>query len=189
MIATPASLALLALLGMFYLHVLWRLIADRDACATACFAAAYLILASTLKLSQPPFLLAPILLPFIYCYAWLGVAAVLWSACFMRAGRRELGFPGRSPKLAALFASQLALHIGVLGLSPWLDWRPLAIYVMAPPLVVVVSYPAYRLLLYVARRRGDSAFPWTIWGGLCLLMPLALLLLERWLAPLILPLT
>ncbi|WP_047236788.1 hypothetical protein [Chromobacterium subtsugae] len=189
MTATPVGVSLLLVVLLFFLHASWRLIASRSGSAIACFLAAYVMLAALLNCHPEPISLTPLLLPFIYAYAWLGIAAALWAAVMMRVTRKALLFPGQDKRLAALFSSQLALHVGVFGLSPWLDWRPLAAYAMAPPLLAFVSYFAYRAQLLAMRRREDCGAPWVSWGAMCLLLPLILMWLAQWLTPAILDLT
>ncbi|UTH73234.1 hypothetical protein [Chromobacterium sp. IIBBL 290-4] len=189
MTATPVGWLLLAIVALFFLHACWRLISSRNGSAIACSLAAYLALAVLLDCHEEPVSVAPLLLPFVYGYAWLGIAAVMWAAANMKVERRALSFPGQDPRLAALFASQLALHIGVLAFSPWLAWRPLAAYIMAPPLLAAASYAAYRVMLMVMRRRETCGAPWPAWATLCVTLPLALVWLEHWLAPWLLDFT
>ena len=183
MMLTAAGWGLLAVLLSFFLLILWRLIAARSGVAIACFVAAYFILAGLFRLADPQTLLRPIWLPFVYIYSWLAIATVLWAAATMRVTRRALSFPGQPPLLSALFSSQLALHLGVVALSPWLGWRPLAAYAMLPPVVVVVSYGCYRLFAYVVGKLGSATVPWPILGGAVLLAPFALMALGKWLVP------
>ncbi|QEL55314.1 hypothetical protein [Chromobacterium paludis] len=189
MTATPCGLALLCIIVLFLLHALWRLGASRDGAALACFAAAYLILATLLHQHAEPVLIAPLMLPFVYVYAWLSLAAAMWIAARARPSRNTLSFPGCEPKLAALFASQLALLIGVLAVSPWLGQAPLAVYLMAPPLTMAVSYLCYRLQLLEMRRGDVCGTRWLYWGALCLLGPLLLACLKVWAVPMLLDLT
>ncbi|AXE31941.1 hypothetical protein DK842_19800 [Chromobacterium phragmitis] len=189
MTATPVGILLLSVLVLFSLHMVWRLARGRDGTAVACFLAAYLLLAVLLDHHPEPVSIEPLILPLFYPYAWLGIAAAMWAAVHMRVCRRALRFPGRDVRLAALFASQLALHLGVLALSPWLEWRPMAAYVLVSPLVAVISYIAYRLQLMEMRRRADCETRWVFWGGLCLLLPLALAWLAVRAMPLLLYLT
>ncbi|OHX10678.1 hypothetical protein [Chromobacterium sphagni] len=189
MTATPVGVLLLLIVLLFFLHASWRLIASKSGSAIGCFLAAYIVLAALLNCHPEPVSLTPLLLPFIYAYAWLGIAAAMWAAVTMRVTRKALLFPGQDPRLAALFSSQLALHIGVLALSPWLDWRPLAVYIMAPPLIASVSYFAYRAQLLAMRRREVCGTSWAAWGMMCLLLPLLLVWLAQWLTPAILGLT
>ncbi|AAQ60201.1 hypothetical protein [Chromobacterium violaceum] len=189
MTATPVGILLLLVLILFSLHIVWRLVRSRDGTAVACFLAAYLILAALLDHHPEPVSIEPLALPLFYPYAWLGIAAAMWAAVHMRVGRRAWRFPGRDVRLAALCASQLALHIGVLALSPWLEWRPLAAYVLVSPLVAVVSYIAYRLQLMEMRRRAECETSWAFWGGLCLILPVALAWLAVRAMPLLLYLT
>ncbi|POZ64070.1 hypothetical protein [Chromobacterium alticapitis] len=186
MTATPCGLLLLSIVVLYFLHALWRLGASRNGSALACFAAAYLALAALLHARVDPAPASPLLLPFVYAYAWLGMAALMWAAAHMRVGRRTLSFPGQDTRLAALFASQLALHIGVLGLSPWLSQLPRAVYLLAPPLTMLVSYLAYRLLLLDMRGRAVCGASWPAWGALCLGAPLLMAGLKIWAVPLLL---
>ncbi|MGC0154614.1 hypothetical protein ACPRNU_19330 [Chromobacterium vaccinii] len=189
MTATPGGFLLLLIVVLFFLHLCWRLTRSRDGSAIACFAAAYMVLALLLDRHPEPVSIAPLLLPFLYPYAWLGLAASMWVPANMRVERRALVFPGRDPRLTALFCSQLALHVGVIGLSPWLEWRPLAVYVLAPPLTAAIGYAAYRMQLLAIRRAQDCRAPWASWAALCLLLPLLLAGVESWLMPLLLNFT
>lgn len=189
MTATPTGWFLLVLVALFYLHILWRLIASRDGIAQLCFAASFFILALIFRADPFLTMLSPVLLPFCYAYAWLGIAAVLWSASSLRVSRLGLAFPERQPQLAALMASQLSLHLGIVAFSRLLDWRPLLSYLMAPPLIMVVSYACYRALLYVMRRQPEARLPWTVFGGMTVISPLLVMWLSDWLAPIVLGLT
>ncbi|KMN33110.1 MULTISPECIES: hypothetical protein [Chromobacterium] len=189
MTATPTGWFLLALIALFYLHILWRLIASRDGIAQACFAASFFILALAFRKDVFLTALSPVLLPFCYAYAWLGIAAVLWSASSLRVSRLGLAFPERQPQLAALMASQLSLHLGIVAFSRVLDWRPLLSYLMAPPLIVVVSYLGYRTLLYVMRHQPEARLPWPVFAGMTLISPLLVMWLADWLAPIVLGMT
>ncbi|POA97010.1 hypothetical protein C2134_18835 [Chromobacterium sinusclupearum] len=189
MTATAGGLLLLCIVILFFLHLLWRLGTSRSGSALACFAAAYLILVALLRQQVDTALVSPLLLPFVYAYAWLGVTAVMWAAAHMRVDGRVLSFPGQDRRLAALLCSQLALHIGVLGLSPWLSQQPRAIYLLAPPLTIIVSYLAYRLQLLAMRRQPVCGTSWISWGALCLMIPLLMTWLKDWAVPLLLHMT
>jgi hypothetical protein len=186
MTATIGGWALILLLTAYLLHILWRHIAARSPVAMASLIAAYFLLAAFFRLSEPYTPLRPVWLPFVYSYAWLAVSAAIWlpaSACL---SRRGLTFPAETPRISALLVSQLTLGLGCLLTSPILDWRPLAAYVMLPPMMVVISYLLYRLFLFLLRRNKEGVLRWNILLACMLLSPLSCSWLGGWLAPLLL---
>ena len=186
MTATPTGWLLMALVASYLLHVYWRLIAGRSGVAVASFVAGYFVLSFMFRHSDPIQPLRPIWLPFVFGYVWVSIAAAFWVLGVGRISRQGLHFTGEEPRLAALFSSQLTLTAGTALLSPWLEWRPLAAYVMLPPLVVVLSYIFYRFYADFFRRRQAVSLPWVVLLGCLLLMPLVLMGLGHWLAPILL---
>lgn len=183
MTATLGGWVLILLLVAYCLHIFWRQIAARSLVASAAFVAGYFMLAMLFRLSDPYQLLRPVWLPFIYCYAWLAIAAAIWLLATGRPSRRGLSFPGEPPRISALLASQLSFSLGSLLTSPLLGWRPMAAYIMLPPLIAIISYLLYRLFLLVLQRRGGDSLPWTLLLLSTLLSPWCSMLLGSWLAP------
>jgi|GEM_PF-3553198 len=186
MTATPVGWALICLLIAYYLHILWRQISARSPVATTAFVAAYFILASLLRLNDPSQLLRPVWLPFIYGYAWLALSAAIWMPVTARCSRCGVEFPGESRQIAALLSSQLVLNAGILLSSPLLDWRPMAAYIMLPPVMVVFSYGLYRLFAWRMQKKPGHVLSWRFLLTMLLLSPLACMAVGTWLAPLLL---
>ena len=186
MTATLGGWLLILLLLAYLLHILWRQIAARSPVAIASFIAAYFVLAAFFRLSEPYTPLRPVWLPFVYSYAWLAVSAAIWLPASASLSRRGVAFPADTPHIAALLVSQLTLSLGCLLTSPILDWRPLAAYVMLPPMMVVISYLLYRLFLALLLRNKQGVLGWNILLACMLLSPLLCSLLGGWLAPLLL---
>ncbi|MBV8679878.1 MAG: hypothetical protein JO338_05440 [Aquitalea sp.] len=183
MTATLGGWVLILLLVAYYLHILWRQIAGRSPVAIASFIAGYFMLATLFRQSDPYQVLRPIWLPFIYCYAWLACSALLWLPASARLSRRGLSFPEEPPHITALLVSQLMLSIGTLLTSPLLDWRPMAAYVMLPPVMVVISYLLYRLFAFRLQARREQPLSWSLLLASMVLSPLCSMLLGGWLAP------
>lgn len=183
MTATLGGWILILLLVSYYLHILWRQIAARSPVAIAAFVAGYFMLATLFRHAEPYPLLRPIWLPFIYCYVWLAFSAAIWLLATAKISRRGLSFPGEPPLISALLSSQLTLSLGTLLLSPLLEWRPMAAYVMLPPVIVVISYLLYRLFAILLRHNGDNRLSWAVLLTSTLLSPLLSMLLGAWVAP------
>ena len=186
MTATLGGWILILLLTAYLLHILWRQIAARSPVALAAFVAAYFLLAAMIRLAEPYHPLRPVWLPLVYSYAWLAVAAAIWLPATARASRSGLHFPGEPPRITALLLSQLTLGLGCLLTSPFMDWRPLAAYIMLPPMIVVISYLLYRLFLLLLLRSKQDGLSWAVVLASTLLSPLGCSLLGGWLAPFLL---
>lgn len=186
MTATIGGWALILLLTAYLLHILWRQIAARSPVAIAAFVAGYFLLAAMIRLAEPYQVLRPIWLPLVYSYAWLAITAAIWLPASASASRGGLCFPGESPRITALLASQLTLGLGCLLTSPVLDWRPMAAYIMLPPMIVVISYLLYHLFLLVLLHSKQYRLSWTLLLASTLLSPLLCSLLGGWLAPILL---
>ncbi|BBF85428.1 hypothetical protein DLM_1812 [Aquitalea magnusonii] len=183
MTATIGGWTIILLLAAYLLHILWRQIAARSPVAIAAFVAGYFLLATTIRLTEPYHLLRPIWLPFVYSYIWLAISAAIWLPAAVSAGRRGLSFPAESPRITALLISQLTLGLGCLLTSPFLQWRPMAAYIMMPPMIVIISYLLYRLFLLALLRSKWAGLSWGMLLLSTLLSPLACSVLGGWLAP------
>ncbi|CUA84798.1 hypothetical protein Ga0061063_2194 [Gulbenkiania indica] len=180
---TGVALLLVASIGLYWLHALWRLIASGDGIAQGAFVAAFFLLAVVFKTSLPEQPMVPIWLPFIYPYSWAGATALLWVLARVRVDRRGLSFPGASPLLSAYLLSQLAMHVGFAALGQWLAWRPLAAYALLPPLMALVGYASYRLMLTLRAREDTARFGWWLFATVAIASPLIAGGLGQWLVP------
>ncbi|SCK23547.1 hypothetical protein [Vogesella sp. LIG4] len=178
-----SSLLLLAPLALYILHALWRLIASECLPAAFAFVGGYFICAILFRLTLPTLAVVPIWLPFLYPYAWTGIAALLLASGTLQVGRNGLRLDGVPPLLTAYALSQLCLHLGLITLSAVLADRPLQAYAMLPPLVAVSGYLLYRLCLQLSRRNEG----WLSWPGVALTAVAAPLVLG-WTAELLVPL-
>ena len=186
MTATLGGWLLILLLLAYLLHILWRQIAARSPVAIASFIAAYFVLAAIFRLSEPYTPLRPVWLPFVYSYSWLAIAAALWLPASACPTRRGLLLPAESPRIAALLVSQLCFTLGSLLTSPALEWRPMAAYVMLPPLMAVLSYLLYRVFLFSLLRSKDGVLSWRLLLIGTIAAPIASMWLGGWIAPLLL---
>lgn len=156
-----ASLLLLAPLALYSLHALWRLIASDSLPAAFAFVGGYLICAILFRITLPSLAVVPIWLPFLFPYAWTGIAALLLASGTLRLGRKGISLDGVPPLLSAYALSQLCLHLGLMALSTVLAGRPLQAYAMLPPLVAASGYLLYRLCLWLSRQNQG----WLSWPG------------------------
>ena len=186
MTATLGGWLLILLLLGYLLHILWRQIAARSPVAIASFIAAYFVLAAFFRLSEPYTPLRPVWLPFVYSYSWLAIAAALWLPASARPTRRGLLLPAESPRIAALLVSQLCFTLGSLLTAPALEWRPMAAYVMLPPLMAVLSYLLYRVFLFFLQRSKCGVLSWRLLLIGTIAAPIASMWLGGWIAPILL---
>lgn len=186
MTATLGGWLLILLLLAYFLHILWRQIAARSPVAIVSFIAAYFVLAVFFRVREPYTLLRPALLPFIYSYSWLAITAGLWLPASTRPTRYGLLLPAESPRIAALLVSQLCFTLGSLLTAPALEWRPMAAYVMLPPLMAMLSYLLYRVFLFSLQRSKHSALSWRFLIFWTIATPIISMLLSGWITPILL---
>lgn len=178
-----SSLLLLAPLALYVLHALWRLIASDSLPAVLAFIGAYFICAILFRLTLPTLAVVPVWLPFLYPYAWTGIAALLLACGTLEVGRAGIRLQGVPPLMTAYALSQLCLHLGLVTLSTVLADRPLQAYAMLPPLVAAGGYLLYRLCLWFSQQQQG----WLSWPGVIMTAVAAPLLLG-WAAELLVPL-
>lgn len=174
---------LLATPLLYLLHALWTVVASGRGTVAACFVAGYLGVALLFRSALPSLVMVPVWLPLLYPYAWLGLAALLWSLPTLRVSRHGLAFPGEPSRVAACFLAVLLLHVGVLLFSPVLYGRPLAAYMLLPPFVAPCCYLLYRAVLSHFRRNGSPRLGWLPLLGLTVLGPVLLAMSAQYLVP------
>lgn len=186
MILSPLSLLLLTIVGGFWLLALWRVIASASGVAQACFVAGYFVLAIVARLALPAEPLTPIWAPFLYPYAWSGIAALFWASSQLKVTRKGLEFPESVPRLSVFFLAQLALHLGI-ALTAWpTHGLSLQMYLMLPPAAVLLSLALYLAFSLCAIGTTDSQVGWLPFILLTLLLPLCAVELCTHLVPLLL---
>jgi hypothetical protein len=181
-----ATVILLLVVALFLLHGLWRVLASCIGVAVAGLAGSYWLIAIPVKLLLPNLPLTPIWLPFLYPYALMAVAALLWLLCYGRLSRRGISFPEAPPLLSAYFLAQLTVLFGFVVLAWLFSWRTLLAYSTLPPLLCGMSYLAYRCFAFRLRQQASASFSWRWLGSGALLAPVVVLVSGDWLVPMLL---
>lgn len=176
------GMLLLAPLIFYLLHALWRLIASDSIISLLLAVFSYLICALLFRLSLPSLSLAPVWLPFVYPYLWLGIAGFLATICCGKVSRSGLALSCLSQRMATYLLAQGSLTLGLLLLNLPLAGRPVQALVALPPFVAVAGYLVYRLLLQLSKNSHI-----TPWWSIALALTLPPLLLG-WQAEILLPL-
>jgi len=180
------TVILLSVIALFLLHGLWRVLASGSGVAAAGLFASYWLIAIPVKLMLPDLPLTPIWLPFVYPYALMALAALLWLLCYGKLSRRGISFPEVPPLLSAYFLAQLTVLVGFVALAWLFSWRTLLAYSTLPPLLCGMSYLAYRCFAFRLQSQTQASFSWRWLGSGALLSPLLVLLSGDWLVPILL---
>jgi hypothetical protein len=185
-IHSPLSLLLVAILAAYLLHAMWRVAAGRDGVATACLVAGYLTLGILLRLTRPDQPMSPLLLPFVYPYAWLGLAALFWLPVAVRPTRAGLVLCAGSAKVGGILLSALLLHVGILALAPLTGAGSLTMYLLLPPLVALQAWLVGQVFFLLLRRSDKPYIGWLSLVALTLIPGAVSLGLARALVPVLL---
>lgn len=186
MIHSPLSLLLVAILAAYLLHALWQMARARDGVGAAALVAAYLTVGALVRLARPEQPVSPLLAPFVYPYAWLGMAALFWLPAAMRPAKDGLHLRYGTPAPAATLLSALCLHVGVMTLAPLTDAGSLAMYLLLPSLMALQAWLVEFFLRRALARSPDARVGWLPLAALTL-APVALsLVLARILVPILL---
>lgn len=170
---SPLSIFFMLLLAGYWLHALWRVLASNSGSVLCGFIAAYFVIAVVVRHGLPDTALVPIWAPFLYPYAWCGVAAVFWAITEMHVSRRGIRFDGDVPRLSAFLLAQLALHCGFAATAHLTHGRSAVIYLTLPPLVVLLGLALYAAFYFISQRRRDGSVGWSPLILLSVLTPLA----------------
>ncbi|WP_215782456.1 hypothetical protein [Paludibacterium sp. B53371] len=166
------STLFLVMVAGFWLFAMWRVVASDHGVAQACFVAGYFPLAIVVRLGRTFDAMAPVWAPFLYPYAWVGLAAVFWAASQIRLTRHGLLIRETPRRMGALYLAALLLHLGVLLAMPLSQGRILSLYLMVPPAMVLLTMLLYFPLCWLMGRQAEGRIGWLPLVLLTLLVPL-----------------
>ncbi|MDN0076865.1 hypothetical protein QU481_18635 [Crenobacter sp. SG2303] len=180
------AVVLFSVVALFLLHGLWRVLVSGSGVAAASLAASYWLIAIPFKLMLPDLPLTPIWLPFLYPYALMAMAALLWLVCYGRFSRLGISFPEAPPLLSAYFLAQLTMLVGFVVLAWLFSWRTLLAYGTLPPLLCGMSYIAYRCFAFRLQEQASASYSWHWLGSGALMAPVVVVVSGDWLVPVLL---